>query len=101
LAEKLEVMELGEKSRVMLRVEEARRKKASKRKKAGRKYRKVEGEGEGEEVVGEADELDPNEEGRLGEEAIHKEVRTGQGRGSHSAREGKARVGKSNESDPP
>lgn len=89
----MEVMELGEKSRVMLKVEEARRKKASKRKKAGRKYRKVE-------VVGEADELEPNEVGRLGEEAIHNEVGTGEVRGLHSVREGKARVGKSNKSNP-
>jgi hypothetical protein len=42
LAEKLEVMELGEGSRTMIKAAEMARKKASKRKKAGRKYRALE-----------------------------------------------------------
>jgi peptide chain release factor len=51
LAEKLEVMELGEGSRTMIKAAEAARKKASKRKKAGRKYRKMQ-DGENEEEEG-------------------------------------------------
>ncbi|KAE9988084.1 hypothetical protein EG328_000554 [Venturia inaequalis] len=48
LAEKLEVMELGDESRTMIKAREVARKKASKRKKSGRKYRKEDDEaGEG------------------------------------------------------
>lgn len=48
LAEKLDVMELGDESRTMIKAKEVARKKASKRKKSGRKYKK-DGEDGGEE----------------------------------------------------
>ncbi|QDS76732.1 hypothetical protein FKW77_001253 [Venturia effusa] len=54
LAEKLEVLELGEGSRTMIKAREVARKKASKRKKSARKYRK-DGEEGGEEVEGGSD----------------------------------------------
>jgi hypothetical protein len=60
LAEKLEVMELGEGSRTMIKAAEMARKKASKRKKAGRKYRALEAGRNGEvdiEVVDQAVEI--------------------------------------------
>jgi protein subunit release factor B len=75
LADKVEVQEKGDQSRVALKAEAARRKKASKVKKARRKYRDLEkggeeglsGDLEGEEVDVEVEDGDVNVEERKAE----------------------------------
>lgn len=64
LAEKLEVMELGDESRTMIKAREVARKKASKRKKSGRKYRK-----DGDEGVDEGEDMVEGSSGGMAEEA--------------------------------
>lgn len=78
LAEKLDVMELGEESRTMIKAKEVARKKASKRKKSGRKYRKDKSEG-GEEEGGDVMEGISGEGGGMADEAI---ARVGESRPS-------------------
>ena len=61
LGEKLEEMEKGEGSRVAIKAEIKRKKKASSSKKSKRKYRRLEGEKIAEGVVGGVDEGEDND----------------------------------------
>ena len=78
LAEKLDVMENGERSRTAIKAERASRKKASASKKSRRKYKKLaeEEEGKSGEGVGDAG----GEEGGVGDEGSGQEVSTRSGR---------------------
>lgn len=58
LADRIEALEKGDKSRVAIKAAAAKKKKASKMKKANRKYRELEGKGKGKEDVEEEDEVD-------------------------------------------
>ncbi|TID19948.1 putative peptide chain release factor-like protein [Venturia nashicola] len=70
LAEKLDIMELGDESRTMIKAREVARKKASKRKKSARKYRK-DGDESGEEG-GNVTEDASGDAGGIAEEMVSK-----------------------------
>jgi hypothetical protein len=78
-------MELGEGSRTMIKAAEAARKKASKRKKAGRKYRKMEDGNEGGENEGEEGAV-ISEEGieGVGKEEVREKVESILGRSNRA-----------------
>lgn len=71
LADKVEAREKGDSSRIALKAEAARKKKASKVKKARRKYRSLEEE-EGE-IEGLSEEVEGNEVGRVADEVDSRE----------------------------
>ncbi|KAJ5338808.1 hypothetical protein N7452_005536 [Penicillium brevicompactum] len=58
LADRVEALEKGDKSRVALKAEAAKKKKASKMKKTKRKYRELDGKGKAKEDVEEEDEVE-------------------------------------------
>jgi hypothetical protein len=93
-------MELGEGSRTMIKAKEVARKKASKRKKAGRKYRALEAAGNGgEEEDIEGEDRDMEVEGRLQETKT--EAVLEKGREAQLMQKGEASSGRSNKPDPP
>ena len=80
LAEKLEVLEKGDESRLSIKAEVKRKKKSSASKKSRRKYRALEAGNAATEISDEEDAIDEDEAEQAEREELEPEVGSGEGR---------------------